>query len=88
MQTTDTQLLYSVFSGSLYEIPQKDIPLIQMGHLPLKKKPKSNCKECYDRRYTNRSSKDLTYPPCFCVQKQINFDILRELEKSYKQLSR
>ena len=88
MQIPNTQLIYSVFSGTFYRIPNKDIPLISMGHLPLKKEPNSKCKICFRNGFTKRSDKDFSFPPCFCVQKVIDFDILKELEKSYTQLSK
>lgn len=88
MSTPNTQLLYSVFSGCFYHIPANDLPLVAMGHLPLKKQPHIKCNMCHGRGYVSRSTKDFTYPPCICVQKAINFDILKELEKHYPQLSR
>lgn len=86
MQTIKSVLIYSVFSGTFYELPEPDIPLLVPGHLPLLKKPKS-CNKCYSRGYTGRDATNLTYSPCLCVHKVLNFDILKQIENKHSKLS-
>lgn len=86
MQTVNSILVYSVFSGTIYDFPESDIDLLQMGHLPLTKQPKS-CKKCFSRGYLGRDAQNLTYSPCSCIQKVLNLDILKTLENKHVQLS-
>ena len=72
--------LYSVFSGTFYEIPEKDIKLIDIGQLPLIKKPSSSCNKCYGRGHLGRDSKNLTYQICKCVRKNIDFEVIENLK--------
>jgi hypothetical protein len=78
--------VFSVFSGSYFQIPEKDLNLLQQGHLPLIKKPRSNCKKCFGRGYSGRNKKELSYFPCSCVLKTLNTDILKKLEDKYIKL--
>jgi hypothetical protein len=79
MQTiTDTKLIYSAFSGTFYEIPEKDFPLLDMGQIPLSKKPK-NCKKCFDRGNLGRDNQTFQYSICNCVKKSVD---LEEIKKS------
>jgi hypothetical protein len=80
-------LMFSVFSGTFYEIPTEDVLLVDMGHLPLNSKPRTNCKKCHGMGYLGRESQNLTYRACLCVQKVINFSILKEIENKYSKLS-
>lgn len=86
MQTHNSVLIYSVFSGTFYELPETDIDLLQAGHLPLSNKPK-NCKKCYSRGFSGKDTRNLTYSPCSCVQKVLKLDILKHLENKHTQLS-
>jgi hypothetical protein len=86
MQTIKTTLIYSVFSGSFYDLLDSDLDLLDVGHLPLLKAPKK-CNKCYSRGYTGRDSQNLTYSPCSCVQKVLNFDILKKIENKHSKLS-
>lgn len=86
MQTPNIILIYNVFSGTFLEFPETDINLLQVGYLPLTKKPK-NCKKCHSRGFTGRDTRNLTYSPCSCVQKVLNLDILKRLENKHTQLS-
>jgi hypothetical protein len=86
MQTPNSILVYNVFSGSFYKLPDSDINLLQVGHLPLLQKPKS-CKKCFNRGFLGREARNLTYSPCSCVQKVLNLDILKTLENKHTQLS-
>ena len=76
--------VFNVFSGTIQEVLTSDIFLLGHGYLPLTKTPKS-CKKCNNRLYVGRDTSNLTYPPCSCVQKVLNFDILKELENKLSQ---
>ncbi len=43
MQNNNIKNIYSVFSGTFYEILEEDISILDIGQIPLIKKP-SNCK--------------------------------------------
>jgi hypothetical protein len=73
--------IYSVFSGTFYEIPEKDIKLIDIGQLPLIKKPSSSCNKCYGRGHLGRDAKNLTYQICKCIRKNIDFEVIENLKK-------
>lgn len=72
------KLIYSVFSGTYYTVPIDDIKLLDIGQIPLKKYPK-NCKKCSDRGYYGRDVNNLTYEPCNCLRKVIDFDYIKTL---------
>jgi hypothetical protein len=72
-----TALIYSVFSGTYYEIPEKDFPLLDMGQLPLLKRPNS-CKKCYNKGNLGRDNISLTYQICSCVKKVMDMEKIRE----------
>lgn len=74
---------FSVYSGVFYNLPESDVDLVGLGHLPLTKFPKSSCKKCHGRGYTGRHSISLFYQTCSCVQKVLNLDILKEIENKY-----
>jgi hypothetical protein len=88
MQTNKNLLIFSVFSGTYYNLPEADIPLLEPGHIPLSKQPKTSCKKCFGRGYTGRDSNNLSHHICSCVQKVINFDILKVIENKHSKLSR
>lgn len=75
----ETNLIYSVFSGTYYEVLTKDVPLLNMGQIPLKKQPPSNCKKCYGRGHLGREKHTYAYNICNCVRKNINFDLVKTL---------
>jgi|LakMenEpi03Aug12_release.lakeMendotaPanAssembly.Ray.scaffolds.fasta_scaffold27880_4 hypothetical protein len=77
MQTNKT-LMYSAFSGSFYEIPENDLKLMDIGQLPLKKKPSSSCSKCYGRGHLGRDTQTYGYLICSCVRKVINYDIIKQ----------
>lgn len=84
-----TILFFSAFSGTFYELPESDISHMYPGQLPLKKQPKQNCKKCVGRGYTGRDVNNLFYITCSCLQKELNLDILKQIEDKHipKQLS-
>jgi hypothetical protein len=80
MQKSDNTLIYSVFSGTYYEIPTKDFKLLDVGQLPLTKKPSSTCSKCHGRGHTGRDTQTFGYSICSCIRKAINHDIIRHAE--------
>lgn len=81
METNNnTTYVYSVFSGTLYEIINDDIKYLDEGQLPLTKKPNTNCKKCHGRFNVGRDSQNLSFFPCSCLRKIVNVDIVKSLE--------
>lgn len=73
METSKKQI-YSIFSGTFYEIPEKDIKILDIGQVPLSKLPPSNCKKCFGRGYTGRDKDNFAYYACSCVKKLVILD--------------
>jgi hypothetical protein len=71
--------MYSVFSGTFYEIPEDDFKLMDIGQLPLTKTP-AKCNKCYGRGHLGKDTQTNGYAVCFCVRKVINHDIIRNAE--------
>jgi hypothetical protein len=69
--------IYSAFSGTFNTIPEEDFKLLDMGQLPLKQLPNSNCKKCYGRGQIGRDKINLTYYLCTCVKKVLDADLIR-----------
>lgn len=88
MQQIDTIPVFSVFSGTLQEVPKSSVMSLGLGQLPLLKKPKDNCNKCYGRLYQGRDVNNLSYVPCKCVNKNINLESLKEIEEKHFQLSK
>lgn len=77
MQNNNIKYIYSVFSGTYYEVPEKDIPLLNIGQLPLVKKPSISCKKCYGKGHNGRDITNFAYQVCSCVRKNIDFSIVK-----------
>jgi hypothetical protein len=77
MQTT--KLIYSVFSGTYYDVLDKDIKLLDIGQIPLTGKPSNSCKKCLGRGYIGRDIKTYAYEICNCIKRKIDFDYLKAL---------
>jgi hypothetical protein len=73
------KLIYSVFSGTYYEVLEKDIKILDIGQIPLKEKPPNSCKKCNGRGYIGRDIKNYAYEVCNCVRKKIDFDYIKTL---------
>jgi hypothetical protein len=56
--------IFNVYNGEQYEIAEKDISNILEGEIPLKKKPSTNCKQCYGRAHTGIDLVSNTYTLC------------------------
>jgi hypothetical protein len=79
MQTNNTILIYSVFSGTYYDVLESDVKLLDVGQLPLRKKP-SACNKCHNRGHMGRDTQSFGYSVCSCVRKVINHDIIKHVE--------
>ena len=77
MQTT--RLIYSVFSGTYYEILESDIKLLEIGQLPLIGMPSSSCKKCQGRGHVGRDTKTHAFEVCNCVRKKIDYELVKSL---------
>ena len=84
MQPINTVFVFSVFSGTIQEVPESFKLNLGLGQLPLLQRPKINCKKCHGRFFTGREVNNLTYIPCKCVAKQINYKTLEEIEQKFK----
>jgi hypothetical protein len=80
METNKSIPVYSVFSGIIYDVLESDVKLLDVGQIPLTKYPPSNCKKCYGRHNRGRNQQDYCYPPCSCLRKVVNVDIVRSIE--------
>jgi hypothetical protein len=74
-----TKLIYSVFSGTYYDVLEKDVKLLNVGQLPLKDKPSNSCKKCYGRGHLGKEQFTYAYAICNCVRKKIDFDLVKSL---------
>ena len=72
--------VYSVFSGTVYEVLDEDVKYLDEGQLPLTRIPNTNCKKCYGKFNVGRDSQNLSFFPCSCLRKAVNLDIIRGLE--------
>lgn len=79
MQNNNIKNIYSVFSGTYYEVPEKDVQLLNVGQIPLVKKPSSSCKKCYGKGHNGRDITSFAYQVCSCVRKNIDFNIVKTL---------
>ena len=75
----NTKVIYSVFSGTFYEVAEKDVPILNIGQLPLIKKPSSSCKKCYGKGHNGRDLTTFAYQVCNCVRKNIDFNIVKNV---------
>ena len=73
-------LMYSIFSGTFYEIPDSDFHLMDGGQIPLLKKPSSSCSKCYGRGHLGRDTQSFGYTVCNCVRKVANINLLKTVK--------
>lgn len=71
--------VYSLFSGTFYQIPEKDVKILDVGQVPLKKLPSGSCNKCYGRGHVGRDQNTLAYQICRCIRKNIDFDLIKSL---------
>jgi hypothetical protein len=72
-----TKIIYSAFSGTFYTIPEGDFSLLDMGQLPLLKKPSSSCKKCFGRGHIGRDNQNFHYYLCNCVKKVLDLEAIK-----------
>ena len=73
-----TKTIYSIFSGTFFELPEKDLDLLIAGQAALTKKPSSSCKKCLGRGHIGRDSQTLMYQPCNCIRKALDLEQLKK----------
>lgn len=71
--------IYSLFSGTFYQIPEKDVKILDVGQVPLKKLPPSSCSKCYGRGHVGRDQNTLAFQICKCIRKNIDFELIKSL---------
>ena len=59
----------SIVTGETFKIEQEDLPLLYNHQIPLKSKPKSNCKRCYGRGFTGIDDRNKLHILCSCISK-------------------
>jgi len=75
-----TILVYSVFSGTFYEILESDFKLLDIGQIPLIKAP-SKCSKCYGRGHQGRDKMTYGFAVCSCLRKLVDHAIIGNAEK-------
>jgi hypothetical protein len=70
--------IYSAFSGTFYTIIDKDFSLLDMGQLPLTKRPSSSCKKCQGRGHIGRDNQNFQYYICNCVKKMLDVEKIKK----------
>jgi len=79
----ETTNVFNVFAGTIQQVLIADLFILGPGYLPVTKLPKNSCNKCYGRKFVGRDHQNFTHIPCSCVQKVLNFDILKKLEDKY-----
>lgn len=67
------QLVFSLISADLYEIPEDEIVNLDSAQVPLTSMPPSNCRKCFGRGYTAKDIISNLYMVCSCTRKRIDF---------------
>ncbi len=81
MQTdNNTVQVYSIFSGTFYEVTKADFKLLDIGQIPLLKIPKS-CKKCNGRGHVGRNSESYGYFVCNCLRKVVDHSIIKNAQE-------
>lgn len=65
-------IIYSAYSGQLFEIADKDFKHMIPGQFPLKKKPNTSCSKCHSRGFVGRDTKNFFFYLCSCVKKVVD----------------
>lgn len=71
-KTNEKVLYYSLLSGEVYEISTDEVENLDDFQLPLLKRPKESCKQCYGRGYIGYDRLKKYYPMCRCTVKNID----------------
>jgi hypothetical protein len=83
---TNNTLIFNVYTGEIYEVCVKDLAQLGPGYLPLTKQPRSNCKKCLGQSYLGKDARNNIFLACSCVQKNLNFDIIKSIENKSTEL--
>ena len=83
---SNLKCFFSMVSGEIYHVEEDEVKNLGKDQIPLKEKPKSNCKKCYGRFFTGRHMKRVDnnwvqdyYIPCpKCAQKYIDWATFKE----------
>jgi hypothetical protein len=76
----ETIQVYSIFSGTFYEVTKEDFKILDAGQLPLLKKP-SNCKKCNNRGHIGRNAQTYGYFICNCLNKVLDRSIIKNAQE-------
>lgn len=75
----DKVWIFNTVSGETYQIFREELKVAHPYEIPLKKKPSSNCKQCYGRLYAGRIASTGYYLPCAkCMRKFADVDYINE----------
>ena len=73
--------IYNVFSGTIIQIPEKDLKILDISQIPLKTYPKINKKQNYGRLYTGRDKDNFVYYAAPCVLKAVDQELSKSINK-------
>jgi hypothetical protein len=73
--------IFNVFSGTIIQIPEKDLKILDISQVPLKSYPKINKKQNYGRLYTGRDKDNFVYYAAPCVLKVVDQELSKSLNK-------
>jgi len=75
-------LVMSLMSGEIYEIEADEVKNLEPYQLPLKKRPKSNCRTCYGRGWIGKNISVGIYQWCpHCFRKCIDYSKINTTEE-------
>jgi len=78
----ENKYIYSVFSGTIYQVPEKDLKILDVAQIPLQKLPNKSCSKCYGRGYKGRDAENYAYYACTCIQKVADLKMIDNEAKS------
>jgi hypothetical protein len=76
--------IFNVFSGTITQIPEKDLKILDISQIPLKSYPKINKKQNFGRLYTGRDKDNFVYYAAPCVLKVVDQELSKSLNKDLK----
>jgi len=75
----ELKLYFSMVSGDMYYIEADEVGILDNTQIPLIKKPKPTCKQCYGRFYTGFDTVKKYYIPCpKCVRGCVDWSVMKE----------
>ena len=77
------RLVFSIYSGTLYEVPRDEFWNLDAGQVPLLEPPKQNCKKCFGRGYEYKERIRNEYQICRCTAAKVDWLALKEKNKNY-----